>query len=292
MRETGPNLALRLKAKLLEEAKRAGQQVDTVHTRYVFERFLDRLSRSQHRDRLVLKGGMLMMTWHDVPHRPTRDLDLLGLVQLDEKTLRTLLCDVFAVEADDLVRFDANKLKFQPIREAAAYPGLRAITEARIEKTRVKVVIDIGIGDSTVPGVLDIDYPTMLDSRSPNVRAYARETVIAEKFEAIVKNGITNSRMKDFYDLWQIFRSVTIDEQRLAAAVSATFHHRETPLPAEPPVGLTDAFATSAANRQLWSAFVDEIEDNTRPELATVIAFITPFLMKTAADSQLLKTSP
>lgn len=243
MRKTGPNMPARVLAAIRAQAKHDRQPVLLLQVRYVLERFLERLSRSPYRDQLILKGGMLMMAWHDIPHRATRDLDFLGLMRLDVDEVRSTLREIFAIEGDDVVRFDADVLTLTPIRETAAYPGLRASTIAFIGKAETKVVIDIGIGDSTEPGIVDVEYPTLLGAPPPRVRGYARETVIAEKFEAIVRNGLGNSRMKDFYDLWRIFTSPSVmDEQRLARAIASTFERRHTELPMETPIGLTTSF--------------------------------------------------
>lgn len=272
------NVGASVRARLLQLAKASGQSFDLVLTRFALERLLFRLSQSPHAGRFVLKGAMLMMSWFDDPHRGTRDLDLLGFGDPSPDPMLETFREILAQEADDGVKFDADTLRVERIREALDYGGLRLRVIASISGARINLTIDIGFGDALEPGVEVLDYPSMLDFPMPRLRAYARETVIAEKFQAMVMLGRVNSRMKDFYDIWILSRSFDFSDDRLARAIAATFERRETPIPTDRPDALTDAFAKDQQKQRQWRAFVEGVAHNPG-DLTDVIAEIATFLM-------------
>jgi predicted nucleotidyltransferase component of viral defense system len=227
------NVGASVRQRLLNLAHARGQPMELLLTRYALERLLHRLSVSPHRERFVLKGAMLLATWFDEPHRATRDVDLLGFGDAAEDALLGTFREIMAVEVDDGVSFDLKGLRIEAIREEVEY----------------------GFGDAVEPGVEDIDLPVLLDMPSPHLRAYPPETVIAEKFHAMVVLGRANSRMKDYYDVWMLTGAFEIDPERLRRAVTATFARRRTMIPVEVPDGLRDDFATDPAKQRQWSAF-------------------------------------
>lgn len=272
------NLGASVRARLLTLSKAEGQSFDLVLTRFALERLLFRLSRSPHADRFVLKGAMLMMSWFDDPHRGTRDLDLLGFGDPSETAMLTTFRDILAQQVEDGVSFDPDTLVVDRIREAFEYGGLRLRTVASVGGAKIRLTIDIGFGDALEPEAEVVDYPTMLDLPAPRLRAYARETVIAEKFQALVALGRANSRMKDFYDVWVLSRSFAFDGDRLARAIAATFAQRETEIPAEPPDSLTPAFAADGQKQQQWRAFAEAVA-TPPPPLGQVLDELSDFLM-------------
>lgn len=272
------NIGASVRARLLQFAKASGQSFDLVLTRFALERLLFRLGQSSHADRFVLKGAMLMMSWFDDPHRGTRDLDLLGFGDPEPESMLVTFREILAQEAADGVEFDAVALRVDRIREELEYGRLRLRTTASISGARISLTIDIGFGDALEPGTEVLNYPSMLDFPAPRLRAYARETVIAEKFQAMVALGRANSRMKDFYDIWILSRSFNFDDDRLARAIAATFARRETAIPAELPDALTPAFAADAQKQQQWRAFIEDVAQNPG-ELASVIDDVAQFLM-------------
>jgi predicted nucleotidyltransferase component of viral defense system len=228
-----------VRGRLLNIAKARRQPFELLLTRYALERLLYRLSITKHRDRFVLKGAMLMTTWFDDPHRPTRDLDLLGPGDPEPDVVLGTFREICAVKADDGAVFDVDELTIDRIREGLEYGGLRMKTTATIGGSRVRIVVDIAFGDSIEPGAEDTELPVLLDLPAPRLRAYPRETVIAEKFQAMVMLGRANSRMKDFYDIWLLSRSYEFTGDGLARAIAATFVRRKTPIPTELPDALT-----------------------------------------------------
>jgi predicted nucleotidyltransferase component of viral defense system len=275
------NIGASVRARLLQVSKTSGQTFDLVLTRFALERLLFRLSQSPHADRFVLKGAMLMMSWFDDPHRGTRDLDLLGFGDPSAEPMLATFREILAQGVADGVEFDVDALRVDRIREELGYGGLRLRTTASIGGARVSLTIDIGFGDATEPGAEMLNYPSMLDFPMPRLRGYARETVIAEKFQAMVALGRANSRMKDFYDIWILSRSFTFDDDRLPRAIAATFARRGTAIPRDLPDALTPAFAGDAQKQRQWDAFVGDVAHDPG-DFANVIKDIAAFLMPRA----------
>lgn len=273
------NRVASVKARLQTAARERGQPFDVLLTRYVLERLLYRLSTSGHRDRFVLKGAVLVTTWFENPFRPTRDLDLLGFGDPAEESLLAVFREICAVQLDDGVVFDAGGVTVVRIRRELDYGGMRLETVAFLDQTRVKVSVDVAFGDAVEPGLSEIDLPVLLDQPAPRLRAYARETVIAEKFQAIVSLGRANTRMKDYYDIWMLSRTRDFSDGGLDAAIAATFERRKTEIPEAIPDGLSEAFAADASKRRQWSSFIANIAAAGLADLTTVVTEIAAFLM-------------
>ena len=263
---------------LLNLAHARGQPMDLLLTRYALERLLHRLGLSPHRERFVLKGAMLLVTWFDEPHRATRDVDLLGFGDASEGALLTTFRDIMAIEADDGVHFDLKNLRIEAIREELEYGGSRLRTTAALAGARIPITVDIGFGDAIAPGAQDAHLPVLLDMPSPHLRAYPPETVIAEKVHAMVALGRANSRMKDYYDVWMLTSTVALDEQRLRQAIEATFKQRATPVPVSVPDGLSDAFSADPAKQRQWIAFARNLSGPV-PDIGQVVADLRLRLM-------------
>src|SRR3990167_6196250 len=272
------NLGASVRARLLKISKDKGQTFELVLTRFALERLLYRLSQSAHAERFVLKGAMLMMSWFEDPHRGTRDLDLLGFGDPNEDAMLATFRNIFSHDVEDGVVFDPDTLRVDRIREELDYGGLRLRAIGSIGGARINMTIDIGFGDAVEPGAEVIDYPVMLDLPAPKLRAYARETVIAEKFQAMVALGRANSRMKDFYDIWILGRSFAFDGERLVQAIAATFAQRSTAIPTEPPDALSPAFAADEQKNRQWRAFVEDVTHKPG-ELTEVVKELAAFLM-------------
>ena len=277
MREPVRNMAASVRARLLKLSQERDQPFELLLTRYVLERLLHRLSMTAHRNRFVLKGAMLMTTWFEMPFRPTRDLDLLGIGDDAPEAMLATFREICAVKLDDGVRFDAAGLTVDRIRDEAEYGGLRLKTYATVATARVRVTVDIGFGDAVEPQIEEVDLPVLLDLPPPRIRAYPREAVIAEKFQAMVMLGRVNSRMKDFYDIWLLLRAYEFEGDSLPRAIAATFARRKTPIPEKAPDALTRAFADDPAKQQQWASFIGAIEAEPI-ELAKVIEELSVYL--------------
>ncbi|TWT11528.1 nucleotidyl transferase AbiEii/AbiGii toxin family protein [Reyranella sp. CPCC 100927] len=285
MREPPRDMGASVRARLLKIATERNQPFDLILTRYALERLLFRLSTTSYRERFILKGATLMAAWFDTPFRPTRDIDFLGFGDSDPEAALRAFQEICAIENNDGVVFDVERLAVDRIREELEYGGLRITTIASIGGARSKVVIDIGFGDATEPGIADLKLPVLLDLPAPRLRAYPRETVIAEKFQAMVMLGRDNSRMKDFYDIWMLSRSYEFDSDRLAQAIAATFARRKTTIPTDLPDALTRDFAEDPAKRKQWTSFVEAIAMKPGSLLEIVEALAT-FLMSHAAAAR------
>jgi predicted nucleotidyltransferase component of viral defense system len=276
------NMAASVRQRLINQAREKNEAFDQVLIRYAVERLLYRLSQSPHRDRFVLKGAMLFQIWSGQSHRPTRDLDLLGTgdpAPADLEQVFRGVCDQ-DVE-DDGLRFLADSVHADRMKEEEEYEGLRLKFQATLASARIQVQIDIGFGDAVTPSPQEITYPTLLDFAAPVIKAYPKETVVAEKYQAMVMLGIANSRMKDFYDIWTLAEQYSFSGAMLSEAIRATFGRRRTPLPESLPFAFTEEFTSDAQKVSQWQAFLRKgklgSDDTTLPNIAVALQrFLMP----------------
>lgn len=285
---TQKNVSASVKQRLLNLSRKTGEDFQLLFTRYAVERLLLRLSVSGHREGFVLKGAMLFALWTGEMHRPTRDLDLLGFGDPSGEHLKAVFAELCGVAvADDGLEFDAASVCVEPIREDQEYGGQRVKLRVRLGQARIDLQVDVGYGDAITPQAEDVAYPTLLGMEPPRLRAYPKETVVAEKLEALVTLGLANSRMKDFYDLLVIARTFTFDGELLQDAIAKTFARRGTDLPKETPVGLTETFARDDGKQKQWRAFLNRSGLAHAGALEEVIdqlaAFLSPPLERAAA---------
>lgn len=237
------NVAASVMARLLRLAKTRGDDFQPLLTAYAYERLLYRLGQSPVRDRFVLKGAMLLRLWSDQPYRATRDLDLLRRGDASLTAIRADFESVLAMPtSEDGIFFDLGSVRLEPMRADEEYAGTRVSLIAHCANARLSLQVDVGVGDAAWPEPFVHRYPALLDAPSPEVFAYARETVVAEKLEAIVVLGDRNSRIKDFFDLHMLASSFSFDRRELREAVRRTFERRGTPIPLTAPIGLTAAY--------------------------------------------------
>lgn len=275
------NMAQSVRDRLLRRARERGEDFNFLLNRFAVERFLYRLSVSPHRDRFVLKGASLFAIWAVQSYRATRDIDLEGFGPNDPEAGGAMMREVCAVAVDDDgLTLLPDAATAATIRDEEQYGGVRIRIPARLGNAHTDVQIDVGFGDAITPPAAEMDYPTLLPFPAPRLRAYPRETVVAEKWEAMVALGIGNSRMKDFFDAWILARDFAFDGTTLAAAIGATFARRSTTLPADPPTALTAAFVEDPAKQRQWQAFLRRGGAADAPAtLAEMVAALGPFLM-------------
>jgi predicted nucleotidyltransferase component of viral defense system len=252
MAEGRRSSAASIRQRLLEIARTEGRVHEVVLVRYALERLLFRLSRSTHRDRFALKGGMLVTRWLDGGNRETRDVDFLGFGASALDELRATFAEIMATSADDALEFDVGALRADQIREGMDYEGVRLRTTAYLERTRIPVTVDIGFGDAVAPRLEPMDYPSLLGMEEPSIHAYPPAAVIAEKLQAMVALGLINGRMKDYHDLWAIPRALDIRPADLDAAIAATFERRKTIIPTDRPEALSSVFVDDPAKQRQW----------------------------------------
>lgn len=279
MTASSPNTAASVRQRLLNLAREADEEYQLVLGRYVRERFLYRLAQSEHEGQFVLKGATLFVVWTGDPHRVTRDLDLLGHGDSDEAALLGLVRDVCAtLVPDDGVAFDATGASAARIRGGQEYEGVRVRLTARLGSAVVPLQVDVGFGDAVTPRPEYVTLPALLDFDPPRVRAYPRETAVAEKLQAMVALGIANSRMKDYYDVWYLAQSFAFDGATLARAIGRTFGRRRTPVPLDIPMALSSGFAQDAAKRRQWQAFLAKGRLDA-PTLGQVVEHLAAFAL-------------
>ena len=281
MPEPSPQLAQSVQQQLLNKARERKEDPNLVLIRYALERFLYRLGRSRHRDQFVLKGAMLFTAWTGQPHRPTRDLDLLGIGNSSDAALKQAFGEIVGtlVEPDGL-EFDDHGISIVEIREAQDYPGKRIKLPAGLGNTRLNLQIDVGFGDAVTPEPTELDYPALLNLPAPRIRAYPRETVIAEKLQTLVVFDMAISRMKDFYDIWMLSKLFPFDGASSSAALAATFARRDTPIPQGVPTALTDEFAADGTKQTQWAAFLRRnVLTGAPPDLHSVVQDLRVFLL-------------
>ncbi len=224
---------------------------------------------------------MLLRVWTGEQYRPTKDLDLLATLEQSPEELSQTLLDVcvLAVEDDGLV-FLGETIQVRHIREDNVYGGMRVKLQARLGKIRIPLQIDIGFGDAVTPEAQPEVFPTLLDFPAAVLLAYPRETSIAEKFEAIVGLGLSNSRVKDYYDIWLLSRQFDFDGAIWKKAIHATFQRRRTVLPSEIPTGLSNEFVSDAGKQSQWAAFVRRSRlDSKEISLESVVKVTADFVI-------------
>ena len=276
------NLAHSVFQRLLSRAKANKEDFNLLLSRYAMERFLYRLSISPHGNRFILKGASLFLVWKGQNYRVTRDADLLGSGNSDIKRLSDVFLDVCGVACpqDDGMTYLIDSLKAEEIREDNEYDGVRITLNGLLNQARIPLQVDIGFGDAVTPAPELIEYPTLFDGPAPQMKAYPRYTLVAEKLEAMVRLGLANSRMKDFYDIWLLSKLFGFDRLILGQAITNTFSRRRTPLPNAKPFAFTASFYEDPQKQIQWTAFVRKSKpDVPVGNLASVIADLSGFIL-------------
>jgi len=275
------NIPASIHQQLLASAEKNSVDFLDILRRYGTERFLFRLSESRYAEEFVLKGAALFLIWTGEYYRPTRDIDFLSLDPLEPKSAESMIREICSRSfPDDGLIFDQDSIKAGRIKEDDIYNGVRVTLQAKLDRTRIPVRIDIGFGDAMTPHAIPADFPVLLDLPVPHLLIYSRETVIAEKYEALVELGLANSRMKDFYDLWILATAFTFDGILLKTAIQATFRRRKTPLPDGEPIAFTAAFTADPVKHAQWRAFLNKNElTKKEADMTKVISLISAFVM-------------
>lgn len=283
MKKPVNDVAASVRQRLQNVAKKTNRPFQEVLEYFAMERFLYRLACSKHASRFVLKGALMFRAWNAPASRPTRDIDLLGRMDSNVTAVVPVFKDVCneTVEPDGLI-FHADSVAGQVIKEDADYAGVRVTFRATLQNSRFAMQVDVGFGDVMTPAAVATEYPTILDLPAPRLNGYSRETVVAEKFEAMVKLGLVNSQMKDFYDIWLLSQQFNFDGSVLSNAITRTFAHRKTQILAAP-TALTSVFAHDAQKQTQWRAFLRKSRLTDAPAaLPDVIVVLAAFLLPAA----------
>lgn len=293
MSSLGPkNMADSVKQRLLNLSKQDGGDFNFLLARYAVERLLFRLASSPYGGAFILKGAMLFhLQSSEIPHRATHDLDLLGQGVPDIARMKDIFGAVCrAVVCEDGLEYPENAIRAEPIKEEDAYLGVRIKLVAMLGKARIPVQVDIGFGDVITPPPLERQLVGLLDFPASKMRVYPWETVIAEKFHAIVTLAMDNTRMKDYFDLYHLAMNKSFEGEVLSQAIQAAFARRETRLPLRLPIGIDSVFANDSIKQVQWRSFGKKLKLNL-PPLPLVVELLALFLMPpvySAGQDQLL----
>ena len=282
MKKDIKNVQASIRARLQNKAKETNRPFSEVLQYYGMERFLYRFSRSQYADKFILKGALMFTVWRVPERRTTLDIDFLARfdnqIASIEKVIKAI-CKIPVVS--DGLAFDPETIKGQRIKEDADYEGVRVKFRGFLERSRIPMQVDVGFGDAIYPKPKVIDYPVILDLPKPHLKGYPAESVVSEKFEAMVKLGLLNSRMKDFYDIWLMMRQFDFSGLNLVEALKRTFEHRKTDLPEDQPLFAEEIYDEKSDRQTLWKAFLKKGDIKHAPEkLQATAREIEEFLTK------------
>lgn len=275
------NIEASVRARLQNKARESNRPFAELLQYYGMERFLYRFSQSEYADKFILKGALMFTVWQVPERRTTLDIDFLGRYDNQVAKIEEVIKEICrtTVSTDGLV-FDPETVIGQKIKEDADYEGVRVKFRGFLERARISMQIDVGFGDIIYPRPKAIEYPTILDFPKPHLKGYTAESVVAEKFEAMIKLGLLNSRMKDFYDLWLMTRQFDFEGTDLVEAIQRTFSHRKTALPAKPPLLAEEIYDEKSDRQTLWKAFLQKGQISQAPQkLKETARIIEDFLM-------------
>ncbi len=277
------NLAASVQARLQNHARATKRPFQELVQYFAMERFLYRLSTTPHRARFVLKGALMLHVWEAPLARATKDLDFLGRLDNSLENVECVIREVCTADVDpDGMVFDPATVTTERIKEDSDYEGVSVRFVGLLGKTRIPMQLDVGFGDVVTPSAVNISYPALLDFPAPALLGYPRETVVAEKFQAMVYLRTLNSRLKDFYDVWLLARQFTFDGSVIAEAIATTFANRETAIDVAP-IAFTSEFTEQASTLAQWTSFRRKLPNTECPEtLAEVVSSLAQFLIPIA----------
>ena len=272
------NLSESILERLKNLARQTKRRTDELLRYFAIERFLYRLSESQHCNKFFLKGGLMLRAWQLNEHRPTLDIDLLGKTKNNAQNLQRIVQDICGQEViRDGITYETDGLRITEIQVDGDYLGARILFRAKLHSAKIPMQLDIGFSDLIFPKPCSIAYPALLEFPAPKLRGYTAESVIAEKFEAMAKLGLVNTRLKDFYDIWILLKGFSFRGESLQGAMQATFDRRKSSLDRLPD-SLSKEFYSDPAHIKRWQKFLQQMEFENAIELTMVISDIKDFL--------------
>lgn len=273
------NISKSIRDRLMNISKSQKVTFQMIATRYFYERLLYRLSQSDYRQNFYLKGGALLYATQKEIARPTLDIDFLGIkIKNDMAHLKNVFTELCLIESNDGVLFDTDSITIGEIMEGNSYKGIRISILAKLDTIKQHLRVDVGFGDTIIPSEVALDYPSLIDTDKPiSIIAYSLESVVAEKFNAMIEHGELNSRYKDFYDIYIILSNNTFDADSLSDAVLSTFKNRETPYDSNHSLFRAD-FATNSLRQDGWDKFLKKIECSEDIKFIDTINVVTTYL--------------
>jgi len=278
------NLPASVHQRLLNKSHESGRSFNELLQYYGIERLLYRLSISEHADNFILKGALMFNVWGMTDLRPTRDIDLLGQTSNVIESVAEIFRNICRLQTEsDGLEFDAS-VQSEYIKEDADYAGIRITVIAHLGNARFPIQVDIGFADVITPAPEQMTYPTLLGHSAPFLYGYPRETTLAEKVQAMTVLEMANSRMKDFYDVWQLIKQFEFDGRILQEALEKTFQNRNTTLPQKDHIIFSDVFWESKTSQ--WNAFIRKLKIENAMELKDILEEIKRFLLPMLDASQ------
>lgn len=273
MKKEVKNIEASIKARLKNKAQETNRPFAEVMQYYGMERFLYRFSKSKYADKFILKGALLFAVWQIPERRTTLDIDFLARFDNEVVAIEKVMKDVCdtSVDPDGLI-FNPQTVKGMKIKEDADYEGVRVKFTGFLDRAEIPMQIDVGFGDIVYPKTKVIDYPVILDFPKPHLNGYPQESVISEKFEAMIKLGLLNSRMKDFYDVWLMTRQFEFKGANIASAIKKTFNNRKTDIPNKKPLFADEIYDEKSDRQTLWNAFLKKGDIQHAPETLSATA--------------------
>ena len=269
------NMGASVRQRLRNLARTKGQNFQETILEYAMDRFLYRLAQSENSEKFTLKGGLMFRIWGGDHKRPTKDIDLLGKENNTPEKILGIFRGIAAAEEHDGLEFHADKTIVSDIIKDGGYKGVRVKVPGALAGARFVIQVDIGFGDAVYPHPEIRELPTVLDQPPTRLACYCKETLIAEKFHAMVELGNDNSRMKDFYDIWFLSNTFDFDGTNLKTAIDRAFTRRQSTVPRDL-TKLTNELRINQKPR--WTAFTKKLEKGCIPDLQTVIDAIACFL--------------
>lgn len=274
------NLGESIRQKLKNLSIARNRPFDEILRYYGIERFLYRLSISSYAKRFFLKGGLMLKVWDGNDHRATMDIDLLAQISNKLEKLKRIIDEIALIQAEkDAIVFHSQKLILRRTQTGGDYEGVSASFSAVLDTTQIPIHIDIGFNDLVIPEPCMINYPTLLPLPAPKLLGYTPETVFAEKLESIVKLGLINTRMKDFYDIWMLCRSHKLNTNTTKLAMDKVFSNRRTKL--EYPISFSKDFYETPVTLQRWQNFLSAMGKDPislKNVIHEIADFIAPLL--------------
>jgi len=273
------NKAASIRDRLKNLAKSEKIDFQRLLNNYATQKLLVRIDKSSYRENLLLKGSWLFVAWRGRLHRPTKDADMLGLGHFDKQQIKDMFEEIMQIEVEDRLLFVSESIKVSDITKDGMYQGFRMTGICLLENARIKIQVDIGVGDAVTPSSTTETIPCVLGDDAAVLQSYPIYTAISEKWHAINKLGMTNSRLKDYYDLYVIASLQDLECELLIEAVRNTFVRRETAIAPHQPIGISEEFFEDRNKIKAWSAFLRKNDIQCDKSLAHVCNLIETFLV-------------
>ncbi len=290
---TAKNIAASVSNKLLKISKISGRGFNEILVYYGMERFLARLSHSKFKSQFVLKGALALHVLKSDLARATRDIDFLAFESNDPEKMKKVVQKICEIQMEDGIIFDLKSIKSEIIKEDVEYEGVRISLTAKLDTAKIPLQLDIAVGDLMTPAPTDSKFPLLVEGEDFKLKTYPKETVVAEKIQAMVALDMANSRMKDFFDIWFLATHFPFEGPLLQKALETTFKNRKTEM-VQLPTALTPTFYQSKQKEIQWKAFRGRIGSQSPEALEDICKIISNFvgpIMETSAGNDIFVKS-